>query len=120
MGKGTLIKAEEIAAMIVARWAGQALVLWGFVFLGPEARGACVSRHAKTDPPQSIIFISISQQDAKIHSCSPVFPPFPVEDIEQQGEWLGRPWFMNDKEDKRAREEENQAGFNRADILISL
>lgn len=27
---------------------------------------------------------------------------------------------MNDKEDKRAREEENQAGFNRADILISL
>lgn len=21
----------------------------------------------------------------------PVFPPFPVEDIEQQGEWLGRP-----------------------------
>lgn len=73
MGKGTLIKAEEIAAMIVARWAGQALVLWGFVFLGPEARGACVSRHAKTDPPQSIIFISISQQNAKIHSCSPVF-----------------------------------------------
>ncbi|MEQ2211257.1 hypothetical protein XENOCAPTIV_017805, partial [Xenoophorus captivus] len=43
-----------------------------FKFACPEARGACLPRHAKTDHPQSIVFIS--QQEAKTHSCYPVFP----------------------------------------------
>lgn len=113
-----------MGAVIVLRQNKNLLSLWPdeqvrlvsyealFMLWSRGQRGMCTPPCQKRTLPWASSSSGISQQEAKTHSCYPVFPLLSVEDIQQGREWLGRPWFMNDKKDKMGEEgEKNPTGL---------